>query len=109
MFKIALIDRTCRPDILARWARGIASLARHRQDAGEWERGSRRPDPDEFTRKILPLLQGVPISRMVQATGLSLRYCSLIRRGLYVPHPRHWRALRDLERTHEDSPAAPSL
>jgi hypothetical protein len=30
---------------------------------------------------------------MMQATGLSLRYCSLIRRG-YVPHPMHWESLR---------------
>lgn len=39
-------------------------------------------------------LQGVPLSAMMRATGLSLRYCSLIRRGLAVPHPRHWAALR---------------
>jgi hypothetical protein len=26
----------------------------------------------------------------MQATGLSLRYCWLIRRGERIPHPRHW-------------------
>jgi hypothetical protein len=26
------------------------------------------------------------------ATGLSLRYVSLIRRGERTPHPRHWQA-----------------
>jgi len=30
---------------------------------------------------------------MVAATGLSVDYCSKIRRGLKTPHPRHWEAL----------------
>lgn len=55
-----------------------------------WDGGS--PDPDEFRREILPLIREVPLSRLVEATGLSLRYCSLIRRGERVPHPRHWDA-----------------
>jgi hypothetical protein len=29
-------------------------------------------------------------------TGLSRTYCGMIRRGVRVPHPRHWEALRDL-------------
>jgi len=33
----------------------------------------------------------VSLSRLVRATGLSLRYVSLIRRGAKRPHPRHWR------------------
>jgi hypothetical protein len=41
---------------------------------------------------ILPLIQDVPLSQLQQATGLSLRYVSLIRRGERTPHPRHWRA-----------------
>jgi len=58
----------------------------------EWDEKHAQPDPNEFVRAILPSLLGVPIQRMVEATGLSLRYCSLIRRGLRVPHPRHWSA-----------------
>jgi hypothetical protein len=45
----------------------------------------------EFTREILPLIQNVPLREFRQATGLSLRCVSLIRRGERVPHPRHWR------------------
>ncbi len=71
----------------------VASLARRRQEATEWERSNPRPEPDKFTRMILPSLRNVPLRVMMRATGLSLRYCSLIRRGLYVPHPRHWEAL----------------
>jgi hypothetical protein len=39
------------------------------------------------------MIQNVPLSRLVKATGLSLRYVSQIRRGEKVPHPRHWQAL----------------
>jgi hypothetical protein len=46
-----------------------------------------------FRREILPLIQEVPLRRLVEATGLSLRYCSLIRRGERIPHPRHWHVL----------------
>jgi CRISPR-associated endonuclease Cas1 len=73
-----------------------ASLARHRKEAAEWERTNRRPDPGEFTRNILPGLQGVPIEKIARATGLSIRYCSFIRRGLNVPHPRHWETMKGI-------------
>jgi hypothetical protein len=32
----------------------------------------------------------------VWATGLTRAYCSRIRKGELVPHPRHWDALRSL-------------
>lgn len=70
-----------------------ASLARRQYEAARWERSHTRPGREEFRRTVLPGLQSVPLRRMANATGLSIRYCSLIRRGLYVPHPRHWVAL----------------
>jgi hypothetical protein len=69
------------------------------------ERAQRQPDPGEvndpgrFTREILPIIQNVPLRQLTQATGLSLRYVSLIRRGERVPHPRHWQALRAASRS----------
>ena len=51
--------------------------------------GTRR----NFTRDILPQLQAVSLVTLMQATGLSRRYCWQIRRGEVVPHPRHWAAL----------------
>lgn len=69
--------------------------ARRRKEAAQWDRGHERPDPEVFTREILPLLQDVTLRNMMQATGLSLRYCSRIRRG-YVPHARHWGGLQKL-------------
>ncbi len=64
-------------------------------DASRWNAEHGKADKDEFTRAILPGLQGVPLSRIIESTGLSLRYCSQIRRGR-VPHPAHWRNLRRL-------------
>ncbi len=69
--------------------------SRRMNEATRWDAEHDAPDETEFTSEILPALQGVALSRMVQATGLSLRYCSQIRRGR-VPHPVHWNALRSV-------------
>ena len=53
-----------------------------------------RPDQEVFRSEILPGLRRTPIGELVAATGLSEHYCSLIRLGKKVPHPRHWEALR---------------
>ena len=76
--------------------RGQRNAARKRE-AAEWGATiPEKPDSKVFRRGVLPSLQGVPLSVMMEATGLSLRYCSLIRRGLYVPHPRHWDRLAQI-------------
>jgi len=75
--------------------RAQANIARKRQ-AREWdERHGKLVDLSAFQRDILPLIQGVPLSRLQRTTGLSLRYVSLIRRGERTPHPRHWEALAE--------------
>jgi hypothetical protein len=73
-----------------------ASLMRSKWEAAKWERQHKLPDPAEFRKNILPKLKSVSLGQMVKATGLSLIYCSLVRRGVYVPHPRHWRVLKSL-------------
>jgi hypothetical protein len=73
-----------------------ASLLRRKWEVAEWDRQHRRPDPAEFRSEILPRLKTVPLGQMVKATGLSLIYCSLVRRGAYVPHPRHWEILKSI-------------
>lgn len=63
----------------------------------EWENThGRRSDPDAFRREVLPGLQGVTVTRMAAATGLSIQYCSRIRAGHNTPHPMHWEALGQL-------------
>lgn len=66
------------------------------QAAWEAEHGTVE-NPVVFQREILPHLREVTLRAMAKATGLSEQYCSLIRRGLYVPHLRHWSALRGLD------------
>jgi hypothetical protein len=73
--------------------RAETNVARKRQ-AREWEeRHGKLVDFSAFQRDILPLIQDIPLSQLQRATGLSLRYVSLIRRGERTPHPRHWQAL----------------
>jgi CRISPR-associated endonuclease Cas1 len=66
--------------------------AAHQRAVREWLGG--RPDPATFQVEILPGIREVQIDVLVGATGLSVHYCSLIRLGKKVPHPRHWSALR---------------
>jgi len=55
-----------------------------------WDDEEGEADPEVFRREILPQLQGVSLTRLSEVSGLSVQYCGLIRRGLKVPHPRHW-------------------
>jgi hypothetical protein len=73
--------------------RAKTNVTRKRQ-AREWdEQHGKLVDLSAFRREILPLIQEIPLSQLQRATGLSLRYVSLIRRGERTPHPRHWGAL----------------
>jgi len=72
-----------------------AANARRNREAAEWEQAHERPDPEVFTREILPDLENVPLTQMERATGLSKRSCSRIKHG-WVPHPRHWEPLRQM-------------
>ena len=47
-------------------------------------------------RRWLQLMQGA--RPMVDATGLSKGYCSFIKRGIKIPHERHWPSLERLIR-----------
>lgn len=82
---------------------GNAGRKRRRRNAelvraiAEWERSGGGSGAEiDFARDVLPRLQGAPLSELMQATELSVRFCSLIRRGLKVPHPRQWAALARL-------------
>ena len=63
----------------------------------EWERRhTEELDPAIFEREIKPKLKMISLLETMQATGLSRTYCGMIRRGVRIPHPRHWGALRSL-------------
>jgi len=74
--------------------------ANHYHVISEWKRDN--TDVQElqlFTRDILPKLQAVSLRDMSRATGLTEGYCSFVRRGLKVPHRRHWQPLAALAAT----------
>jgi hypothetical protein len=74
-----------------------AKIAQAKMEMAQWERKNQiDADPDYFKQSVLPRLQGVPLLTIMRATGLSLDYCSKVRRGLRVPHQRHWDTLRGI-------------
>jgi hypothetical protein len=50
----------------------------------------------EYREHILPALSQVSLADMERTIGLTNPSCSRVRRGLQIPHSRHWRALADL-------------
>lgn len=69
----------------------VVMMARQRANR-DWEGV---PDDRDFKRDILPGLRGVTLRRIMEATGLSKRFASQIRRGLAIPHKRHWGKLHE--------------
>jgi hypothetical protein len=53
-------------------------------------------DRERFQTEIVAKLTNVPLSKIIGATGISLGYASMIRRGLCAPHPMHYDALTAL-------------
>ena len=54
-------------------------------------------EKERYLRDILPKGKDFSIMEIRRATGFSPRYASLIRRGLYVPHPVHYESPISLE------------
>lgn len=75
-----------------------STMRQRRREEAEWDTAHSGVDRDEsaFKSEVLPSLQGLSLSTISAATGLSQQYCSLIRRGLKVPHPRHWTSFKNL-------------
>jgi hypothetical protein len=51
-----------------------------------------------YLRDILPGLEGVTLSRIMEACGVAKSTASAIRSGTRVPKERHWEALSRLRR-----------
>ena len=83
-----------------RWGHSQYRIAQRR---AQWEaQHPNPPHPSEF-EAIRQRLQGIPLSRLRKATGLSLSYCARIRDGDVVPHAMHWEAL-DASRHDAETP-----
>lgn len=79
--------------------RKIAEANRIRREEGKaWEMAYGEwplPDPQIFTREILPGLQSLSLKKLSKASGLSVSYCALIKKGKKIPHPMHWQNLKE--------------
>jgi CRISPR-associated endonuclease Cas1 len=76
------------------------SNAHRAKERAEWVTNHTGMDPDHeknrFKDEILPRLNEFTLSEIMQATGLSKRYVSIIRKGQYTPHPMHHESFKDL-------------
>ena len=65
------------------------------RDQAAWEiERLAESDQKVFRGEILPGIQNVSLGMLARRTGQSRQYCSVIRRGMFVPHSRYWQALR---------------
>lgn len=64
--------------------------SKHMKEQAVWESiNGTNADPDTFRSGIWPNLQALSLTALSAATGLSRQYCSRIRSGECIPHPRH--------------------
>jgi CRISPR-associated endonuclease Cas1 len=79
-------------------ARRSATQAKQAQALRKWN-PSDLPgwlDEDTYRRDVLPLLSKFTVKLIRLTLGVSHPYATLIRRGMTIPHPRHWLPLADL-------------
>ena len=84
-----------------RWDRQAPSLSGRRRRAHETleaKHDDGKIERERFGRKIQPKLTGISLSQIVEATGFSVRYASLVRSREYVPHPVHYGSIETLAR-----------
>jgi CRISPR-associated endonuclease Cas1 len=79
-------------------ARRKAANQRQQWDQATWEQDHQGEDHDAdwFRSEILPGLVSVTLSRIAEATGMSVSTASKIRAGRRIPHPRHWTVLAQI-------------
>jgi len=81
----------------AKLARQAANTAQRAiQAAWEATHTGEVHDPAWFTREVLPGLEGISLTKIAHATGMSTSSASKVRAGRRVPHPRHWGALSEM-------------
>ena len=87
-------DRRTSPDV--REIHRIHATQQRARNAA-WEAAQTSiPSPTLYKRDIYPCIKELPVSVLVEATGLSTSSCKHIRTGRVMPHARHWDALKRL-------------
>jgi CRISPR-associated endonuclease Cas1 len=84
-------------DFQTRKDRGRA-ISESKRVSREWREAHplEERDPEKFRQSILPGLQGVTLSKIMQACDVSKSTASVIRSGKLVPAERHWSRLAAL-------------
>lgn len=101
---LGIPDRRSAPAVTAaRWEKIAARQAEHAEWAATHGTG---PSRTVFLKTITPTLRDVPVEVLVAATGLSRVMCYRVRRGIGVPHWRHWEAIREAVTRFRASPTA---
>ncbi len=79
-------------------AKRSAKVSMRHAESRAWPRSRQQAacDREEFRTRVLPLLRDLSLHQLMDATGLSRPQCSMIKRGMRTPHPRHWAALAAL-------------
>ena len=78
---------------MTRKKRGVAISEKKRENSRWREENPEKMNPEEFREKILPGLQGVPLSEIMTACGVAKSTASAIRSGKRVPAESHWQDL----------------
>ena len=78
----------------------LSGVRRKVQSVAEWN-FSHKPigkeyDDMVFMREILPKLRCCSALVIQEATGLSIGYCTEVKYGSKIPHPRWWKLLSDI-------------
>ena len=82
----------------------IATKRGHDAARRQWEQSGQTPIGEEFYRtQIQPKLVGMTVRSIQTTLQVSVVYASHIRRGMRVPHPRHWQALAQLVGVNESA------
>jgi len=79
-------------------ARRAAKITANQHAAREWRKGTPRrgADRERFRSEVLPRIRDLPLRTIADATGVSVTWWSLVKRGVKVPQERHWPVLLDL-------------
>ena len=89
-------------DFYTRKKRG-EGISRSREEERRWrEEHPLRGDPEVYRREIVPGLEGVTLSQIMDACGVAKSTASTIRSGRRVPMERHWETLRLLQGRHDE-------
>jgi hypothetical protein len=53
-------------------------------------------DEEYYRSKVLPALARLTITKIQVAMDVTFPYAAMVRKGIRIPHPRHWLALSKL-------------